>query len=290
MRLVLLLSLIFVTSVQAQVFTPKQAPKHLFVFLHGCKMDGKTFFETTNIKPLLEQKNIAAFYPSQSIYANIDHCWNWFFPINQTRSLSLENITIMSDVKKLQTKFNIAADKTFMIGLSAGAAQASNLISCFPDMFGGVVLHSGLSYLASSDISTASDVLLNGPELSPTETARRAIACGGILRKPIKTLLIHGKMDTRVKPVNFFHLQDHFVAFHDLLDDGEINQSFPKLIQTKTIQTPGRYSYKETKFDDVIQSLYIDELKHQWSGGKSGMTYSDPNGPDINQIIIQLLF
>ncbi|MFZ4713426.1 MAG: alpha/beta hydrolase family esterase [Bacteriovoracaceae bacterium] len=273
------------------VLAPKgNRPKAIIVFLHGCKMDGKAFAKLTGIEKEIEKENIVAFFPSQNSSNNSDHCWNWFLPVNQSRFISFEHFSIFSEMQELQKKYGLTAEQTYLTGLSSGAAYAMNLMSCFPEKFNGLAIHSGLSYLAATDIFYANQALIQGPQFNAVMTAQAAYKCGGFFHRPKKTLLIHGKADVRVNPKNFFETTEHFVHLNDYFDDGYRNNSFPTIVSTKTISPQGRYSYQESRYTsagkEILRTLFIDQLQHKWSGGSVNETYADSSGPNINHIML----
>jgi poly(hydroxyalkanoate) depolymerase family esterase len=297
MTQLLLFCFFFFSNALAQIsFAPRQnyqieRPRALFVFLHGCKMDGQQFARTTAIENFIEKEKIVAIFPSQNKNYNSDNCWNWFLPSNQNRFLSLEHFSILDQIEKAQSFYNIPSDKTFLVGLSSGAAYAINLASCFPEKFNGIALHSGLSYLAATDVLYANQALINGPQFKSSFTAEQAFLCGGKNHHLMKTLLIHGKEDKRVYPINFESMKEHFLYLYDLIDDGKLNQTFPALSTQFPIKSPNKYTYSEenfmTKFHEVIlKSLFIEQLEHKWSGGAKNEPYADVNGPDATKLIL----
>lgn len=292
LKLLILFSL-FTPLVFGQVIlAPKDsAPKALVVFLHGCKMDGAQFARTTEIQEFIENKKIVAIFPSQNDLSNSDHCWNWFLPMNQSRLISFEHFSILDQVTKTQAKYKLRSENTYLVGLSSGAAYAMNLVSCFPEKFKGVAIHSGLGYLAATDGLYANQALINGPQFQASFTAKEAFLCGGKNHHQMKTLIIHGKEDKRVYPVNFNSTKEHFIELYDLIDDGQRNQSFPNVSFESYSHSTKSYPYTEFNFENslhqiVLKTIYVDHLEHKWSGGKDGETYADPKGPKITKLIL----
>jgi poly(hydroxyalkanoate) depolymerase family esterase len=297
MTQIILLYLFFFSNAMAQItLAPRlnnqiEPPRALFVFLHGCKMDGEQFARTTAIENLIDEKKVVAIFPSQNKNYNSDNCWNWFLPANQNRFLSLEHFSILDQIERAQTFYKISSDKTFLVGLSSGAAYAINLVSCFPEKFNGIALHSGLSYLAATDVLYANHALTKGPQFKPSFTAEEAFQCGGKNHHVMKTLLIHGKEDKRVYPINFQSMKEHFINLYDLIDDGKLNQTFPVLTTQFQMKPQNKYGYSEENFKNnfhevILKSLFIEQLAHKWSGGAKNEPYADANGPDITKILI----
>jgi poly(hydroxyalkanoate) depolymerase family esterase len=294
---IIFMNFFFFTNVFAQVILApvlnnhQQSPRALVVFLHGCKMDGTEFARTTAIDEFIEKENIVALFPSQNDQYNSDHCWNWFLPLNQSRFISLEHFSILDQISRAQTKYKLKAENTFLVGLSSGGAYAMNLVSCFPEKFNGVAIHSGLSYLAATDPLYANQALIKGPQFNAEFTSKEAFRCGGKNHHQMKTILIHGKEDKRVYPINFESMRQHFIHLYDLADDEKLNQSFPKVSFQFYKQTPKSYNYSEFNFENslhqvVLKTILIDQLEHKWSGGTEGETYADPKGPKVTKLIL----
>lgn len=262
----------------------------LVVGLHGCKQDASRFAAVTRFAELAETEGFAVLIPEQSILYNADHCWNWFFPMNQMRGTG-EASLIVGATQSTAHEFGIDPARIYLVGLSSGAAMANNLAACYRDVYAAVAAHSGLEYLAASTIWDTSDVLVDGGIPSPRQAAEAARRCGGPTDGTLMpAMILHGSSDVRVNPVNSDQTYKEYQIFNDLLDDDRDNRSVPhRTTSVEDFSPPGKYSYRVESVEidgyALIKNVTVNGMAHSWSGGAPGFPNSDPNGPDATRMI-----
>lgn len=249
--------------------------------LHGCKTTAIEFERGTGMSKFAASKNFAVLYPEQNVTANYDRCWNWFW--------GSDTSIIVAGVERIQKRFQLRREKIFLVGMSAGAAQASILANCHRDLFSKVLLHSGLQYLAATDLSQAQDALQNGSHTTPASAAIKGLNCNSSL-KPIQFFVIHGTSDKRVYPINGVQTTDQLLKLNQLITL-KINQPNDASISDLTVPANNeKLGYTHYAFrvggKYVGSFIQVEGLAHEWSGGNPKEPRNNPNGPPV----IELLF
>tara|TARA_B100001971_G_scaffold215182_1_gene259112 strand:- start:56860 stop:57747 length:888 start_codon:yes stop_codon:yes gene_type:complete len=288
----LILSIFVMANVFAFEFVPENADEKtpvVFV-LHGCKQDAEEFI---NDNYLLEKANgrAAIYAPSQSRMQNIDHCWNWFLPMNQDRGSYSETRKLLDGLKDFLQKNDLSTNPVYLMGFSAGAAQSMNFLACYPEHFKGAVIHSGLAYKVSDKIWDINDVIAYGPKRPHKELIEDFVKCSknaeSFLDK--KITVFHGTKDFRVNIKNFHALEVQLVESYDLRDDGRRNGSF-SFTETNHVYSENNYDYdiRSYKSGNVTLDFYeVDGLQHDWSGGLERRNRNDPNGISATDVFLK---
>ncbi len=278
-------------------------PKHarpLIVLLHGCKQNAKLILQGTQLQKWANQKQFYVLAPEQPDWANPDHCWNWFLPINQIRqkheSNSISEMKQIIDVIQwLQKQHLIDSKNISAVGFSAGAILAHTLFSCYPEYFSSAVIHSGVTYASANDPVEASSILTDPSTLRSKQLARKILYCSGRTDHPFlshKLLVIQGSQDTRVHPDHLNLLKNSKLDSMDLLDNGKIDASI-LITQTQLIKNhPNGYRSTSTQYktnDFAINTFFIEGLAHAWSGGAVVSSNFDPRGPSSTAITLDFL-
>jgi poly(hydroxyalkanoate) depolymerase family esterase len=213
------------------LFVPKAASKksRLVIALHGCKQDADAMAELSRLNSFAEKRNLYVLYPEQSVFANVDHCWNWFLPENQRRAVG-EPAMIMELARFVRERYSIEENDVFVIGFSAGAALAATLASCYPDMITAVAQHSGTQYAAAEDIFEAATTLPTGSTRDPAERGRKAAKCYFSKRASLRVpaIIFHGSSDRRVSPIHADQSEEQILQTHDLWDNKKDDGSVPE--------------------------------------------------------------
>lgn len=223
MKFVLFLSLFFsLTSFATEtefylmgrkfiLITPNLIPQHkplkapLVILLHGCKQTADLIMNGTRMKEAALRNNFFLLIPQQENFYNTDRCWNWFFPLNQSRHPGGELGQIITAAEVIKNNHAIDIEKIFAVGMSSGGAMAHNLLACYPDYFKGIAVHSGLAFKIAENATEANEVLTRTEQKSPEMLGKLAAECSESLGGPQKLkklLVIHGVQDPRVNPVH----------------------------------------------------------------------------------------
>ena len=243
----------------------------IVVMLHGCTQNAEDFAAGTGMNALAEKHRLIVLYPEQSRGDNAQSCWNWFSAGDQRRDRGEPEI-LVGMTRKAMAEHGVSPDRTFVAGLSAGAAMAVILGETYPDVFAAVGAHSGLPYGAAKDVPSAFAAMSG-----TVQDARRSASTATAAR----TIIFHGTADATVHPSNGERIA------RDASDRGP-----RQTIEHEDKGTAGGKSYRRKITSapdgtDTLEHWVIDGLGHAWSGGQPAGSYTDANGPDASAEMIR---
>ncbi|MAN09495.1 MAG: esterase [Roseobacter sp.] len=238
------------------------APTGLVMMLHGCKQSPVDFAKGTGMNQLAEAHGLIVVYPAQSRMANMQNCWKWFDPADQMRGAG-EPAILAGLMQQLQRDHAIPQGRSFVAGLSAGAAMAVVLGQTYRDVFDAVGAHSGLPYRAAHDVPSAFAAMGQG-------------ATGSDTGDFIPTIIFQGDADTTVSAANADAIAKHAPKGPEVLDDGNTGG---RRFSRRSVLAP--------KGHVVMEQWTISGLGHAWSGGNSAGSYTDPAGPDASREMLR---
>ncbi len=245
----------------------------LVVMLHGCTQNPADFAAGTAMNALADRHGFVVLYPQQSRGDNAQSCWNWFSRGDQLRDKG-EPAILAGMTQDIASRHGVAADRTCVAGLSAGAAMAVILGQTYPDVFSAVGAHSGLPYAAARDV----------PQAFAAMAGRGADVPAPDQRTTLRTIVFHGTADATVAPVNGDRIAAHAKT-------AGLTQS---LESDHSGQTAGRGWQQHVSADmkgrPLLEHWVIDGLGHAWSGGKPGGSYTDAKGPDASAEMVRFFF
>lgn len=180
-----------------KIFVPSRlrAPAPLVVVLHGCEQDADAIAASSRWNELAEKEGFLVLYPNQQWGRNPYNCWNWFLAVNQTAAAG-EPAEIAGAVAAAKLVYPVDPDRVYVAGISAGAATAATMLSCYPDMFAAGGIHSGVSYGLAATPGEALDVMKNGPG----SRKNRGLCDPGSYKGSV--FVIHGSSDPVIVPSN----------------------------------------------------------------------------------------
>ncbi len=254
------------------------------------------------------------------------HCWLWWASDNQTRGGEPAEILAFADeAAETFGEGVIDKERCFVTGLSSGAAMAAILSAVYPERFLGAALHAGVAFGAAetqmpqlpgwmtgggaglSDLSAFSPLnmlkltswatgamrALEEADHDGEEEAERIIRERRKKALVVPTLIVHGEADDVVHPRNARHLLLQLLQVADLVDNDADDQSVDIRADRRETRTEGRgrYPVKIQEYDNgegrmIARLVYIDRLKHAWSGGHPAGSYTDPDGPDATALTL----
>jgi len=256
-----------------QAATAGQLP--LVVMLHGCTQTPADFAAGTAMNELADRHGFVVLYPAQSKAANHSACWNWFEPRDQ-RAGQGEPSIIAGMVRDVIGRYPIAPERVFVAGLSAGGAMAAILGAAYPELFSAVAVHSGLPVGAAHDLQSALAAMKRGA--SPHAAAAGGRRSDAASRRPVRTIVFHGRQDRMVHPANGGQVVDAALA------------GFPKdtlSARQESARSPGGRSFVRTIHADdrgvaMVEQWEVQGAGHAWSGGRQSGSHTDPAGPDAS--------
>ncbi len=250
-----------------RTYVPASAAKGatgVVVMLHGCTQTPEDFATGTGMNRLAEEHRFIVVYPAQSRRDNTQSCWNWFSRGDQRRDAG-EPAILAGMVQQVCATHGVARDRTFVAGLSAGAAMAVILGETYPDVFAGVGAHSGLAYGAAKDVPSAFAAMA-GPTGASVQT-----------KSQVPTIVFHGDIDHTVNIANGQRIaNDARPPGTEILDNGT---------------SGGRHYTRATVLSAdghaTLEHWRINGLGHAWSGGNASGSYADTAGPDASAEMVR---
>lgn len=240
----------------------------LVVMLHGCAQDAQALAASTRMNRLAQVERFMVLYPEQDRMSNLHNCWNWY----DTRAgrAQREADSIAAAVEQICLTQPVDPQRMALLGLSAGAGLASLLAVRQPERFQAVVMHSGIGPGQASSSATALRAMRGHRVAVPLVP----LAAG--LHLPV-LLVIQGSVDPIVAPSNGAQVAQLWA------DREGGHAGSPRIVQRGK-----RYPAVVTDYRHrgrlVATLCMVNGLGHAWSGGASGLPYSDSKGPDASRM------
>jgi poly(hydroxyalkanoate) depolymerase family esterase len=260
------------------------APRPLVVMLHGCRQSATDFAVSTRMNQLAERKGFAVLYPQQSTSSDAHRCWHWYKRSTQQGLGDVE--LIASLIVQVQARHRLDVSRTYAAGISAGAGLAAILGLRYPQLIAALGLHSGPVYGTSDSAMSGFKAMQQGSSLAYRASANDFFA-GQPQFPGMPVMLVHGRRDAVVRPINADQLAAQFVI---------VNSAFitsPVPVQRSYAARHGGRSPRNGYQTDTyyagrkphLVKCDIDSLGHAWSGGDGEMSFSAPEGPDASLLM-----
>ena len=246
---------------------PSDAPAMpLVLMLHGCTQNPDDFAAGTQMNTLARELGVAVLYPAQTQHANAQRCWNWFKTQHQQRGRG-EPAVLAALTQSVMAQHGIDPARAYVAGLSAGGAMADILGRCYPDLFAGVGVHSGLPTGAASDVMTAMNAMRSGPAAQGTQ---------GTHAKGMPPLIVfHGDADATVNARN-----------GDAVVSAALGHGGDAPRTTEGVSGKGqrftRRVHPASADRATVEHWQLHGAGHAWSGGSSRGSFTDPRGADAS--------
>ena len=246
-------------------------PRPLLLMLHGCTQDPADFAAGTQMNTLARELGVVVLYPAQTQHANAQRCWNWFKPQHQQRGRG-EPALLVALTESVMTEHHVDPARVYVAGLSAGGAMADILGRCYPDVFAGVGVHSGLPSGAATDVMAALSVMRSGAGGTPYATDS-STSSNTASMPPL--IVFHGDADSTVNPRNGDAVVDAAVG---------ANPSTPRIAEGSSTagQRFTRTVYAAAPGRNTVEHWRLHGGGHAWSGGSSQGSFTQPNGADAS--------
>lgn len=245
----------------------------LMVMLHGCTQSPDDFAAGTRLNELADAQGFLVAYPAQSTHANGSKCWNWFRPQDQMSGKG-EPALIAGITAQITSDYRVDPSRTYVAGLSAGAAMAVILGRTYPDVFAAIGVHSGLPYHAARDVGSAFAVMQSGAASTHAATSPA--------HKPVPTIVFHGDHDHTVVPAN-----------GDVVIAQVLAATKGAVVETQDSgHVDGGRRYTRTNYatadgQTIAEAWKVHGGGHAWMGGSATGTYTDPQGPNASVAMLR---
>ena len=261
-----------------------KTPRPLVVMLHGCQQSATDFAASTRMNKLAERKGFAVLYPQQAVSADSHRCWHWY---KRSEQQGMGEVALIAKMMvHVQNKHQFDASRTYVAGLSAGAAMATILGLQHPELIAAVGLHSTPVFGTSDSAMSAFRAMQQG-----STGAYRATAQHFMESQPnfpgLPVMLIHGKSDAVVRRVNLDQLVEQFKILNAALmtRTEPVIRSYPARAGGRSpqhaYQTATHYAGRKPS----VVRCEIDRLGHAWSGGDGSQAFSESEGPDASALM-----
>lgn len=262
----------------------------LIVMLHGCTQNADTFAAGTQMNTLAESDTFIAIYPVQPSSANSSQCWNWFEPAHQSRGAG-EPALIAGMVNQVKNNYTIDDNRVYVTGLSSGGAMSVIMGATYPDLFAAIGVASGLEYKAATSSTAAWTAMFSGGPNATTQ-GNLAYTAMGSQARTVPVIVFHGSADYTVVTTNGHLVLSQWAQTNDRASDSSDNNNIDDTPEaTIPGSVPGgrnftRYIYEDQNNQTVMEKYIIDGMGHAWSGGSTAGSYTDPNGPNASQLMV----
>lgn len=256
----------------------------LLVMLHGCNQTPTDFAAGTDANELADREGVLVLYPEQTEDANSERCWNWFDTDHQERGAG-EPALIKGMTDQVEANYEVDAHRVYVAGMSAGGAMSVIMGATYPHQYAAIGVHSGLEYKAAESASGAFYAMDNGGP-DPDQQGIEAYHEMDVMARQVPTIVFHGFADDTVDKVNGNQTTLQWAQTHDMADNDADDDSFASGYDRKLTGTSdGGYDYTTYLFEDdagtvLVNYTLVRELGHDWSGGSTDGSYTDPAGPD----------
>lgn len=245
----------------------------LLVLLHGCKQNPVDFSRSTHIRKLVGRGDWLVMLPRQSKWANLFRCWNWF----DTSVLTAggEVAIVLAALEQVRSETSIDSDRTFIAGMSSGAALSASIACHAPDQFAGAAFHAGLAMGAAASPSRARSVMSTEPDRDVTINLPRTAE--------LPSMVIQGSDDDVVVPIHGEELMRQMLTLNRQIEPGmplPENQA-----HALPLMNAGQLPAMVRTFGGS-RLINVLGLGHAWSGGDERWPFNDARGPDATTLMI----
>ncbi|WP_201595355.1 extracellular catalytic domain type 1 short-chain-length polyhydroxyalkanoate depolymerase [Psychrobacter fulvigenes] len=243
----------------------------LIVMLHGCTQSPEDFAVGTRMNELAEEHQCLIVYPSQPASANPNRCWNWFRPTDQQQGQG-EPAWLAELTRSVVKDYAVDPSRVYIAGLSAGAAMAVIMAETYPELYAAIGVHSGLAYRSATNLPSALMTMRKGSTSSLNLAPNH---------KFVPMIVFHGDQDQTVNIRNG----------EQIVEQAKLRLQAQKTILDRQQHEIGsKKSYRITQLK-VIDDKGLNQLEywkihgagHNWAGGSSAGSYTDPKGPDASK-------
>jgi poly(hydroxyalkanoate) depolymerase family esterase len=266
----------------------KRKSTPLVMMLHGCMQNAENLAAISGMNLVADKNNFLVVYPEQTKEANPLRCWNWFDTKDQTRD-SGEPALLAAIVEQVRSSHKVNAQRTYVAGISAGAAMAVVMGATYPDLFSGIGVMAGLAFKAGTTVEAGLAAMKQGgpdpKQLGLLAFKAMEINAGHKTIRRMPVIVFHGDADPYLSLINADQVIAQWAKTNDYLDDGKDNDSV-KSDPAQTIEgsVPEGRSYIRSVYRDrsgrlLLEKWIVKGLGHAWSGSPTAMPYADPKGP-----------
>jgi poly(3-hydroxybutyrate) depolymerase len=167
--------------------------------------------------------------------------------------------------------------------------MAAILGACYPDLFAGLAVHSGLAYRSATSLGSAFAVMARGDRDADVHGRAAHAAVNGHAR-PVPSIVIHGNADRTVAPTNAIRVLRQSMTANHLAAPETCDHDTEHPTSSWRGRADRGHPYTRSRWIDrrgvlMHELLLVDGLGHAWSGGAAGAAHADPRGPSAAEAI-----
>jgi poly(hydroxyalkanoate) depolymerase family esterase len=249
------------------------AGRPLVVALHGCWQTPEDFALGTRLNEAAERRGLVVVYPAQSRRDNPYRCWNWFAPAHRAATGG-EAGQILAIARHVQAERGLRERRLLVLGFSAGAFMAVNLLCAVPDAVLGLGAVAGGPYRCADGPERAIQCMRG----QAGDGAAAAAACADGRGRDWRVSLWHGARDPVVSPANLTALETMFARLLRVSGGATVTEAGAV-----------HAVYRDGRGTPVLQTWLVHGMAHAWSGGDGRATHTWPPGPAATDRILDFL-
>ena len=235
-------------------FVPDDLPDNaaLVVILHGCGQSAAELDLAAGWSALAQSHGFAVLAPQQAMANHLKGCFNWYSPGDVTRGEG-EAASIIAMIGAMREAHRLDPARTFVTGLSAGAAMAGALLAAYPEEFAGGALFAGLPYGAAGGTIAALSAMARPPNRSAGEWGDLVRAAAPEPARRPSVSIWHGLADRVVNPGNGEALAAQWTDAHGL---------HPGIFEADTVDGHARRVWRGADGGALVELYEIEGLGH----------------------------
>lgn len=247
----------------------------LVVVLHGCTQMAKSCAEQTGWNKLAKKHQFYVLYPEQLILNNPENCFNWYRDADQSKDKG-EPASIKQMIDYIKQHKQIDTTRIYVVGLSAGGAMSTIMLSVFPEVFDKGAVMAGGPYKSAESVIKAGPSMLGMVSKSPEDWGNLVREQNPNFKGTYPELAVfHGNLDPVVSINNANQLIKQWVNVHHT--DYNEDLHFERFRNNEDIELT---IYQNQKKEDVVlyyrirgigHALAIDTGNCDTQGGKKGL-------------------
>jgi poly(hydroxyalkanoate) depolymerase family esterase len=241
----------------------------LLVLLHGCTQDPEDFARGTRFDAAAARAVLV--YPEQPTGRHPQRCWSWYDPASPEPAL------IAAIAREVMDLHPVDPARVYIVGISAGAAMALNVVAADPALFAAAAVHSGVPLGAAASVPEALAAMRGEGAAAPSLVAVATAVLAARGRAPLPLIALHGADDAVVNAANGRAVAAQWATAAGAKDF------------VRRRGEAGGLAFEHDVWGPLAELWMVAGLGHAWSGGDPGGSYTDPRGPDATGEILRFL-
>lgn len=238
------------------------ANRPVIVLLHGCGDTASNFATTSGLEALATSRQFALVVPQQQYLNNFQTCFNWFDSANQSRGAG-EMASIEQMVDKTITDAQSDSTMLFVVGFSAGGAEAANVLATSASRYRAGVISAGIPFKCAETLNAGFACMGGSVDLMPADWAQKVRTAAMPYTGPWPRIAIwQGLNDGTVATSNRLELVEQWTALQgiDQTADG-----------TQPIASGGtRTFFKTASGSSVVELNEVPNVGHAFRSAWAG--------------------